>query len=85
MHMTTHAHEPRQQRVDSTQEGLTHQLVTFINSELLVEERDLIRDVERYVQENGPWRYRLSHIYDEPEVLTEVERLTTEQDKKIAA
>ena len=36
--MTMHIHEPRQQSVDSTQEALTQQLVTFINNELLVEE-----------------------------------------------
>ena len=46
---------------------------------------DLIRDVERHLQENGPWRYRLSHIYGEPEVLAEVKRLVAEQDKKVAA
>jgi hypothetical protein len=47
--------------------------------------RDLIRDVERHLQDNGPWRYRLSHIYDAPEVLAEVQRLATAQDKKLAA
>lgn len=50
--MTTHMHEPQQQYVDSTQEVLTHQLVTFIKSELLVEEGGQI-DAETPLLEMG--------------------------------
>jgi transposase len=31
--------------------------------------RDLVADVERHLAQNGPWLYRLSEIYDAPEVL----------------
>jgi transposase len=30
--------------------------------------RDLVADVERHLAQNGPWLYRLSEIYDAPEV-----------------
>ena len=30
--------------------------------------RDLVQDVERHVQEHGPWRYKLSQLSDAPEV-----------------
>ena len=40
---------------------------------------DLVWDVERHVATNGPWKYKLSHLYYTPEVRTAVERLTTEQ------
>jgi len=32
--------------------------------------RDLVADVERHLAQNGPWLYRLSEIYDAPEVVT---------------
>jgi transposase len=47
--------------------------------------RDLITDVERHLCENGPWRYKLSRLYEAPEVTAAVERLTAEQPAKIAA
>ncbi len=31
--------------------------------------RDLVADVERHLAQNGPWLYRLSEIYDAPEVV----------------
>ena len=30
--------------------------------------RDFVADVIRFIEQHGPWRYRLSEIYDEPEV-----------------
>jgi len=47
--------------------------------------RDLVKDVTRHVQENGPWQYKLSHVYDEPEVTAAVENLAAEKQPKIAA
>jgi putative transposase len=35
---------------------------------------DLVQDVEGHIQANGPWQYKLSHLYDAPEVTTAVER-----------
>jgi uncharacterized protein YbgA (DUF1722 family) len=47
--------------------------------------RDLVKDVERHMDENGPWQYRLSHLYDTPEVTAAVEHIAAEQQAKIAA
>ena len=47
--------------------------------------RDLVQDVERHVQDNGPWQYRLSQLYQAPEVTAAVERMATEAQAKIAA
>src|SRR5215475_688303 len=47
--------------------------------------RDLVQDVEQHMQENGPWLYKLSHLYDEPEVTAAVERIATEGQNQIAA
>ena len=47
--------------------------------------RDLVRDVERHVQENGPWQYKLSQPYDAPEVTAAVERIAAEKQPKMAA
>src|SRR5215470_17365815 len=46
---------------------------------------DLVQDVERHVQENGPWQYKLSHLYDAPEVTAAVERIAAEKQSKVAA
>jgi putative transposase len=40
--------------------------------------RDLVQDVERHMQENGPWKYKLSQLYNEPEVTAAVERIAAE-------
>lgn len=40
---------------------------------------ELVRDVERHLATNGPWRYHLSHLYYTPEVTAAVERLATER------
>jgi hypothetical protein len=45
----------------------------------------LIKDVERYVQENGPWPYKLSQIYYEPTITAAVETMRAEATPKVAA
>jgi putative transposase len=47
--------------------------------------RDLVQDVEQHMQENGPWQYNLSHLYQTPEVTAAVEQIATEAHAKIAA
>jgi hypothetical protein len=47
--------------------------------------RDLVKDVERHMQANGPWRYNLSQLYQAPEVTAAVERIVAEEQTKIAA
>ena len=47
--------------------------------------RDLVQDVERHMEANGPWQYRLSSLYDNPEVTAVVEHIAAEQQAKIAA
>jgi putative transposase len=47
--------------------------------------RDLIADVARHFQQNGPWRYKLSHLYHDPEVDVEVERLDAQRSRDMAA
>lgn len=41
--------------------------------------RDLVADVVRHLDRNGPWPYRLSTIYQEPEVTTALEQLKYQQ------
>ena len=47
--------------------------------------RDVVRDVVWHLQAHGPWLYKLSHLYDEPEVTAAVERIATEEQNQIAA
>ena len=47
--------------------------------------RDLVQDVERHVQEHGPWQYKLSQLYDAPEITAAVDNINTEQQPKMAA
>jgi transposase len=47
--------------------------------------RDLVQDVERHLEENGPWQYRLSRLYDAPEVIAAVENIAAEKHAKVAA
>jgi putative transposase len=47
--------------------------------------RDVVRDVEQHLRQNGPWVYKLSHVYDTPEVTAAVTRITAEHREKIAA
>jgi len=46
---------------------------------------DLVWDVEQHLSTNGPWKYKLSHLYYTPEVTVAVERLTQEQQLQQAA
>ena len=36
--------------------------------------RDLVADVGRYLDRHGPWEYRLSSVYQEPEVTAALRR-----------
>jgi putative transposase len=47
--------------------------------------RDLVQDVEQHMEENGPWQYKLSHLYDALEVTAAVEHIAAEEQAKIAA
>jgi transposase len=47
--------------------------------------RDLLQDVERHVQDNGPWQYKLSQLYDAPEVTAAVDNLAAQKHSKLAA
>jgi hypothetical protein len=46
---------------------------------------DVIGDVERHLYANGPWVYKLSRLYQEPEVTAAVERIAAEAQTKRAA
>jgi putative transposase len=46
---------------------------------------DLIWDVEQHLSINGPWHYKLSHLYYTPEVTTAVARIAQEQHLPQAA
>jgi len=47
--------------------------------------RDLVQDVEHHLQANGPWNYKISRLYDDPEVTVEVDRLVAQQQPRVAA
>lgn len=47
--------------------------------------RDLVADVKRHLQVNGPWPYQLSAIYYEPEVTAAIEKIAAEEKLKAAA
>jgi hypothetical protein len=47
--------------------------------------RDLVKDGEWPVQAHGPWQYKLSRLYGEPEVTVAVENIAAEQQPKMAA
>ena len=47
--------------------------------------RDLVQDVERHMEENGPWPYRLSHLYDAPGGTAAVEHIAAEKHTQVAA
>ena len=47
--------------------------------------RDLMKDVEWSVQENGPWHYKLSQVYYASEITAAVENLAAEATSKAAA
>ena len=39
--------------------------------------RDLVKDVDRHIETNGPWTYKLSEIYYTPEITAAVRKLET--------
>jgi transposase len=47
--------------------------------------RDLVADVIEHLKVNGPWQYKLSVIYYEPEVTAAVQRLAADERLKVAA
>ena len=47
--------------------------------------RDLGQDVEQHMQANGPWQYKLSQLYDTPEVTAAVERIAAVTQPELAA
>jgi transposase len=47
--------------------------------------RDLVADVIKHIQVNGPWQYKLSEIYYAPEVTAAVEQMAAEEKLKVAA
>jgi DDE superfamily endonuclease len=46
---------------------------------------DLVAEVEEHFQLNGPWKYRLSDLYDEPAVTAAVEKIAAEEQAKTTA
>jgi transposase len=46
---------------------------------------DLVKDVEWHVQAHGPWQYKLSRLYDAPEVTAAVENIAAKKQPKVAA
>jgi hypothetical protein len=47
--------------------------------------RDLVGDVIKHLQVNGPWEYKLSEIYYAPEITATVEQMAAEERLKAAA
>src|SRR5499433_4273913 len=47
--------------------------------------RDLVGDVVWHLHANGPWLYKLSHLYDAPEVTAAVARIALEEQNRRAA
>lgn len=47
--------------------------------------RDLVGDVVEHFRVNGPWQYKLSEIYYEPEVTAVVEQMAADERLKVAA
>jgi transposase len=47
--------------------------------------RDLLCDVTQHLHHNGPWPYKLSRMYEAPEVTAAVERIAAEYQAKVAA
>jgi DDE superfamily endonuclease len=47
--------------------------------------RALVKEVERHIQENGPWRYNLSQVYQDPDSTAAVEQIAAEEQARGAA
>jgi transposase len=63
--------------------GDVHDLCTRTHTRKRLQ--DLVADVEAHLQVNGPWKYKLSELYDEPAVTAAVEKLAAEVHAKAAA
>jgi putative transposase len=46
---------------------------------------DLVADVAEHLHLNGPWQYKLSHLYYEPAVTAVVEKIAAEEHAMVAA
>lgn len=46
---------------------------------------ELVEDVRRHFRINGPWKYKLSHVYYEPEVTAAIEKMAADEQLKVAA
>jgi transposase len=46
---------------------------------------DLVADVEDHLHLNGPWKYKLSDLYNEPAVTAAVEKIAAEERAKVGA
>jgi putative transposase len=57
--------------------GDTHDKVTRNHKRKRL--RDLVADVGRHLERNGPWPYQLSRIYQEPEITTTLKELRRSQ------
>ena len=57
--------------------GDTHDKVTRNHKRKRL--RDLVADVGRHLERNGPWLYRLSQIYQEPDITTALKKLIQEK------
>jgi hypothetical protein len=47
--------------------------------------RELVQDIERHLEEKGPWQYRLSQLYDAPEITAAVGNIAAEKHATMAA
>ena len=45
----------------------------------------MVQDVEQHMRDNGPWKYNLSRLYQDPEVTAAVEHMALEAQAKLAA
>jgi transposase len=46
--------------------------------------RDLVADVERHLQQNGPWHYQLSELYQEAEVTRALKKQAARSSAAVA-
>jgi putative transposase len=46
---------------------------------------DLVADVEDHMNLNGPWQYKLSHLYYDPAVTEAIEKMAAEEHAMVAA
>jgi hypothetical protein len=46
---------------------------------------DLVAEVEDHLHLNGPWKYTLSDLYDEPVVTGAVEKIAAREQAQVAA